>query len=106
MRKIAQVFLPLYGLLLIFGGLKGYQEGSKESLYAGAGSGVLTLLFAALGTRKPRLGMGLGALIATILTGVMGWRWEKSGKIMPAGMIAIVSVLATGVELAGAFKKA
>jgi uncharacterized membrane protein (UPF0136 family) len=104
MKKFAQLFLPLYGLLLIFGGVKGYQSGSQESLYAGVGSGVLALLFAALSLKMPRLGLGLGALIATILTGVMGWRFEKTGKLMPAGMIATTSLLAMGIELMGAIR--
>lgn len=104
MKTVAQLFLPLYGLLLIFGGLKGYQQGSQQSLAAGAGSGLLALLFAALSTRKPRLGLGLGALVAAVLTGVMGWRFEKTGKLMPAGMIATTSLLATGIEALGAWK--
>ena len=104
MKKFAQIFLPLYGLLLIFGGVKGYQAGSKDSLYMGGGSGVLALLLTALSTRMPRMGLGLGALVAAILTGVMGWRFEKTGRIMPAGMIATTSLLATGIQALGALK--
>jgi uncharacterized membrane protein (UPF0136 family) len=104
MKKFAQVVLPIYGLLLIFGGVKGYQSGSNDSLYMGAGSGVLALLLTALSTRMPRLGLGLGALVAAILTGVMGWRFEKTGKLMPAGMIATTSLLATGIEVLGALR--
>ncbi|MBA3534514.1 MAG: TMEM14 family protein [Ardenticatenales bacterium] len=104
MKKFAQLFLPLYGLILIFGGVKGYQSGSQDSLYAGAGSGILALLCAVLSLKMPRLGLGLGALIATILTGVMGWRFEKTGKLMPAGMIATTSLLAMGIELLGAIR--
>jgi uncharacterized membrane protein (UPF0136 family) len=104
MKKIAQVVLPLYGLLLIFGGVKGYQEGSSSSLYAGAGSGVLALLLTAVSLKRPRLGLGLGAFVAAILTGVMGWRFEKTGKLMPAGMIATTSLLAMGIETLGAVK--
>ncbi len=104
MKTVAQILLPLYGLLLLFGGFKGYQQGSRESLYAGAGSGVLSLLFALLSRRSPRLGLGLGALVATILTGVMGWRFEKTGRLMPAGMIAIASLFTTVVETLGAIR--
>lgn len=104
MKKFAQLFLPLYGLLLIFGGIKGYQQGSDESLYAGAGSGVLALLLAALSTKQPRVGLGGGALVAVVLTGVMGWRFEKTGRLMPAGMISIVSLFAVFIELIGALK--
>ena len=104
MQKIAQIFLPLYGLILIIGGLKGYQAGSKDSLYIGGGSGVAALLLTLLSRRRPRMGLGLGALIAAVLTGVMGWRFEKTGKLMPAGLIATTSLLATGIEALGAVK--
>ena len=104
MKRFAQLILPLYGLLLIVGGIKGYQEGSDDSLYMGGGSGIAALLLALLSLRKPRLGLGLGALIAAVLTGVMGWRFEKTGKLMPAGMIATTSLLATVIGTAGAVK--
>ncbi|MCB0076784.1 MAG: TMEM14 family protein [Anaerolineales bacterium] len=104
MQKIAQLFLPLYGLVLLFGGFKGYQEGSDESLYIGGGSGVATLLLTALSLKRPRLSLALASLIALVLTGVMGWRFEKTGKLVPPGLIATTSLLATGIEALGAWK--
>ena len=102
MKTFTQLFLPLYGLVLIYGGFKGYQQKSNESLYAGAGSGIACLLLTALSTKKPRLSFALAALIAAVLTGVMGWRFEKTGKLVPPGLIMVTSALATGVAGIGA----
>ncbi len=104
MQKIAQIVLPVYGLLLIFGGFKGYQAGSNDSLYTGAGSGVVALLLSLLSTRMPRLALALGAGVAALLTGLMGWRFEKTGRMMPAGMIAMTSLVTTGIQAMGAIK--
>lgn len=103
MKKFAQIFLPIYGFILLFGGIKGYQQGSDESLYVGGGSGVLALGLAALSLKRPRLGLGLASLLALVLTGVMGWRFEKTGKLVPPGLIATTSLFATGIEAVGAF---
>jgi uncharacterized membrane protein (UPF0136 family) len=104
MKTFTQIFLPLYGLVLLYGGLKGYQQKSHESLYAGAGSGLACLALTALSTKKPRLSFGLAALIAAVLTGVMGWRFEKTGKLVPPGLIMVTSALATGITGIGAAK--
>ncbi len=102
MKIFTQIFLPVYGLILIFGGIKGYQAKSQESLYMGAGSGIACLLLTALSTKYPRIAFILASIIAGTLTGVMGWRFEKTGRLVPAGMIAITSLLATGVTVVGA----
>lgn len=90
-RTIARVLMPIYGILLIAGGVMGYRNGSQESLVAGGASGVVALLAAALAGRYPRAANLLTAVVATALAGVMGWRWEKTGHIMPAGAIAMLS---------------
>lgn len=104
MKQFTQFFLTVYGLVLIYGGLKGYQQKSQESLYAGAGSGVACLALTALSTKKPRLSFALAMVIAIVLTGVMGWRFEKTGKLVPPGLIMLASALATGVTGLGAAK--
>jgi uncharacterized membrane protein (UPF0136 family) len=105
MRKFAQFFLPVYALVLIYGGIKGYQQKSNESLYAGAGSGLVCLILTALSAKYPRISLGIAAVIAAILTGVMGWRFEKTGKLVPPGLIMAVSALATGITGFGATQR-
>lgn len=104
LRRLVRIALPLYGLVLVAGGWMGYRSGqSRQSLIAGGTSGLLTLLAAALAGRYPRLAHGLAAAVALMLTGVMGQRWQRTGNIMPAGLIATVSggmaTLTTGALL-------
>lgn len=104
-QALGRILLPLYGLLLIFGGIKGKQIAkSDESLYAGVGSGIVTLLLALLSLKQPRIAMALAALVAAALTGIMGWRFEKTGRVMPAGLVAGSSLVVALVEGMGALR--
>ncbi|KAJ1291130.1 hypothetical protein BS78_02G295000 [Paspalum vaginatum] len=92
-----------YGLLVLGGGIAGYvKRGSAVSLAAGAGFGGALLLAGALSAWAfARGGGGAGAIFAAVLqivcavvlTVVMGIRYVKSRKIMPAGIIAAISAL-------------
>lgn len=92
-----------YGLLVLGGGIAGYvKRGSAASLAAGAGFGGALLLAGALSAWAfSRGGGGAGAVFAAVLqivcavvlTVVMGIRYAKTRKIMPAGIIAAISAL-------------
>ncbi|CAL5062490.1 unnamed protein product [Urochloa decumbens] len=92
-----------YGLLVLGGGVAGYlKRGSAASLAAGAGFGGALLLAGALSAWAfARGGGGAGAVFATVLqivcavvlTVVMGVRYVKTKKIMPAGIIAAISAI-------------
>jgi uncharacterized membrane protein (UPF0136 family) len=51
--------------------------------------------------QSPTPALLLGATVAAILTIGMGARFRKSGKFMPAGMIALLSLVALFVTLGG-----
>lgn len=104
LRKLARILFPFYGLLLIAGGIAGYQGGkSRDSLLVGTASGLVALLATMLANRYPRAANGIVALVALVLTAIMGRRWDKTGHIMPAGVIATLSggmaTLAAGAAL-------
>ncbi|KAL6656642.1 hypothetical protein ACP70R_004422 [Stipagrostis hirtigluma subsp. patula] len=92
-----------YGLAVLGGGVAGYvKRGSAASLAAGAGFGGALLLAGALSAWAfARGGGGAGSVFATVLqavcavalTIVMGIRYVKTRKIMPAGLIATISAL-------------
>jgi uncharacterized membrane protein (UPF0136 family) len=94
---LGQWVLVGYAVLMVFGGLMGSRAGSKVSLYAGAGSGVA--LLAALGFTFSSLGTGLwiGCAIAALLTVMFGGRLAKTGKVMPSGMLLVVSLVAAAL---------
>ncbi len=104
MVTFARYTLLGYGVVLILGGVMGYVKGrSRVSLLAGiiSGIGILGALVWSLQTPAPAF--LLGAAMAAILSIGMGARFRKSGKFMPAGMIALLSLIALAVTLAGVF---
>ncbi|PUZ72264.1 hypothetical protein GQ55_2G380100 [Panicum hallii var. hallii] len=94
------------GLVVLAGGVAGYlKRGSAASLAAGVGFGAALLLAGALSAWAfAHGGGGAGAVFGTVLqivcavvlTVVMGVRYVKTRKIMPAGIIAAIRY--TGVE--------
>ncbi|GAA5823770.1 hypothetical protein JCM10212_000879 [Sporobolomyces blumeae] len=80
----------LFGLvsaaLISLGGVIGFvKRSSIASLVAGGGSGAL--LAYGVNARNPKLVTG----VATMLLFVMGSRFVKSGKFMPAGLVTVLS---------------
>eukprot|EP00047_Mylnosiga_fluctuans_P003756 m.230809 g.230809 ORF g.230809 m.230809 type:complete len:140 (+) comp12114_c0_seq1:99-518(+) len=84
------------GVLIASGGLAGYlKKGSVPSLVAGVGSGAVYVLCGYLATH----GSGptahqVGTGVSVLLAGMMGMRAARSGKFMPAGLVATISALA------------
>ncbi len=96
-----QIALGVYAVLLAVGGVIGFTKaGSKPSLIAGLGSAVAALIALILTSQNPSLGMGLGALVAILLAGFFGYRFAvKTRKFMPAGLLAVVSLIVLVVDL-------
>lgn len=87
----------VYGLCVAAGGIAGYAKaGSTASLAAGLGFGGLALLGAYLISQDQPIGHWLVVGTAGTLTAVMGRRFMNSGKIMPAGVVAMLSAAMLG----------
>uniref|UniRef100_A0A1A7YV62 Transmembrane protein 14A n=1 Tax=Iconisemion striatum TaxID=60296 RepID=A0A1A7YV62_9TELE len=82
-----------YAALILFGGFMGYKRrGSVMSLIAGLVFGGLSALGAYNVSNDPK--NILVSLIASgVLSVIMGMRYKKSGKLMPAGIISGLSLL-------------
>lgn len=86
----------IYGLLVAAGGVIGYlKAGSKISLISGVGSGVALAIAAYATLNTPRNGLPIATLIALFLLITFAVRWSKTRALMPAGLMAILSFLAT-----------
>jgi len=86
-----------YGLCVAAGGVAGYMKaGSTASLAAGLTFGGVAILGAYLVSNNQPVGHYLVVGTAGTLTGVMGRRFMNSGKIMPAGVVTILSVAMLG----------
>ncbi|KAI1712814.1 transmembrane protein 14C domain-containing protein [Ditylenchus destructor] len=84
----ADAFGLVYAGLVAAGGLIGYlKAGSIPSLVAGVASGVVAGVASFYSNFYVLIGVGI------VLSGLMGFRFLKSGKFMPAGLIAALSLL-------------
>ncbi|KAM8712158.1 hypothetical protein ACLKA7_012648 [Drosophila subpalustris] len=83
-----------YAATVAAGGIMGYAKaGSIPSLGAGLAFGALLGYGAHMNSQdppRPLLQLGTSLLLA----GVMGARWNRSGKLMPAGVVCMLSVAA------------
>ncbi|MDX2227998.1 MAG: TMEM14 family protein [Leptolyngbyaceae cyanobacterium bins.349] len=92
---IAPWLLLLYAILVIAGGVMGYVKAqSKPSLISGLISGVALLIAWAIALfQNYNAGMTLATLFAIALLLVFAIRFRKTNKFMPAGLMAILSLI-------------
>ncbi|PIA27470.1 hypothetical protein AQUCO_07700026v1 [Aquilegia coerulea] len=88
-----------YGLIMVAGGLIGFaKKGSTASLAGGLGTGFLLLIagYVSLKAFEKRknsyFALILETVCAVVLTWVMGQRYMQTSKIMPAGVVAAISL--------------
>jgi len=88
----------VYGVLMMMGGVIGFVKvGSKASLISGVGLG-LALVACGFGVWYGYYNSIIVAeVIATLLVVLFAIRFAKTGRFMPAGMLAILSVVAVVV---------
>ncbi len=90
-----KIYFLVFGLLTIAGGVMGYvKAGSTASLIAGGISGVLLIVAALLLPSHVVVGLALGLLVSLLLAGRFLPAFLKSGKMMPDGMMALLSIIA------------
>ena len=94
---LGQAALAVYAILLAAGGYIGYAKaGSRPSLIAGSASAVVALVALAL-TFSGGVGFWVGLILAAALTAMFTFRFRKTGKFMPSGMLVGVSVIMIGL---------
>ena len=91
--QVAMVSLAVYALLLGGGGFFGYYKaGSKPSLIAGTATAAVAL--ASFGLAFSGIGgFWLGLILAVMMIAMFAIRYRKSGRFMPSGMLAVLSVV-------------
>lgn len=100
---IAPWLLLVYAVLVLAGGVMGYVKAqSKPSLISGLISGI-ALVIAWLITffQSYTTGMALATFLAIALLIVFAIRFRKTGKFMPAGLMAILSLIGAVVFAIG-----
>ena len=94
MIEIAKNYYFVFGGLTIIGGLMGFiKKHSLASLIAGGLSGILLMIAAIWLKDKPQHGLILGAVVSVALAGRFIPAFLKKFDWMPAGLMAVLSVI-------------
>jgi uncharacterized membrane protein (UPF0136 family) len=94
MLSAAKIYFIVFGVLTIAGGIVGYvKAGSVASIIAGSISGVLLLIGAFVLPEHRMAGLVMGLIVSLLLAVRFIPAFLRTGKVMPAGLMAALSVL-------------
>ncbi len=102
----AKIYFIVFGLLTIAGGVIGFvSKGSVPSIVAGSISGVLLLVAAFLLPNHLVAGLALAAVISLLLAGQFIPKFIKTGQMMPAALMSVLSVIGIIMAIVAWMKK-
>jgi uncharacterized membrane protein (UPF0136 family) len=102
----AKIYFIIFGLLTIVGGVIGFvKAGSTPSLVAGSISGIALLVAAFLLPGNVVLGLIIAGVVSLLLAGRFIPNFMQTGKIMPAGLMAILSAIGVIMAIVAWIKK-
>ena len=89
-----KIYFIVFGVLTIVGGIIGFvSKGSVPSIIAGSISGILLLVAGFLLPQHHAAGLGLALIISALLAAQFIPKFFATWKMMPAGMMSVLSVL-------------
>ncbi|HET9857633.1 MAG TPA: TMEM14 family protein [Chthoniobacterales bacterium] len=101
-----KLYFLIFGALTIVGGIIGYvKAGSLPSIIAGAITGVLLLIAGALMSSHRLIGLATAFFISLLLAAQFVPKLIRTGKMMPAGLMSILSVIGLIVAIVAWLKK-
>ena len=102
----AKIYFIVFGLLTIVGGVMGYAKaGSTASIIAGSIAGILLLIAAFLLPGNLAVGLALAAVVSIALAGRFIPAFIKTGHVMPAGLMSVLSVIGIIMAIVAWMKK-
>jgi uncharacterized membrane protein (UPF0136 family) len=102
----AKIYFIIFGLLTIVGGVIGYvKAGSTASIIAGSISGIALIVAAFLLPGNVVLGLAIAGLVSILLAARFIPAFMKTGAMMPAGLMSILSVIGVIVAIVAWIKK-
>ena len=104
--EAAKIYFIVFGALTIAGGVMGYvKAGSVVSIVAGSIAGVLLLVAAFLLPDHRAAGLATAFIISLLLAAQFIPKFMKTGRIMPAGMMSILSAIGVIAAIVAWIKK-
>ena len=101
-----RLYFLIFGALTILGGVIGYvKAGSVPSIIAGAITGVLLLVAGALLPEHRAAGLAAAFIVSLLLAAQFVPKFIRTGKVMPAGLMSILSVIGIVVAVVAWLKK-
>ncbi len=102
----AKIYFLIFGVLTIAGGIIGYvKAGSAPSIIAGSITGILLIVAAWLLPEHRAAGLATALVISLLLAAQFVPKFIRTGKVMPAGMMSILSVIGIVVALVAWLRK-
>ena len=104
--EAAKIYFIVFGVLTIAGGIVGYvKAGSVASLIAGSITGLLLLIAAFLLPEHRAIGLATAFIISLLLVAQFAPKFIRTGRIMPAGMMSILSLIGLVAAIVAWVKK-
>jgi len=104
--EATKIYFILFGVLTIAGGIVGYvKAGSVASIIAGSITGVLLLVAAFLLPEHRGAGLATALVISLLLAVQFVPKFLQTGRAMPAGLMAILSVIGVIAAIVAWIKK-
>jgi len=92
--ETARIYFIVFGALTIVGGIVGYlKAGSVASIIAGSITGVLLLVAAFLLPEHRTIGLATALIVSLLLAAQFVPKFLQTGRVMPAGMMSILSAI-------------
>ena len=104
--EAAKIYFIVFGLLTILGGIIGYvKAGSLASIIAGSITGVLLLVAAFLLPEHRMVGLATALIVSLLLAAQFIPKLLRTGTVMPAGIMSLLSVIGIVVAIIAWVKK-
>ena len=101
-----RIYFFVFGALTIIGGIIGYvKAGSVPSIIAGAIAGLLLIIAASILPEHRAAGLATAFIVSFLLAAQFVPKLIRTGKVMPAGMMSILSVIGLVVAIVAWLKK-
>lgn len=101
MLDAARIYFLVFGILTIVGGVIGYlKAGSVVSVIAGAITGILLLVAAWMLPLHREIALTLALLTSAVLAGQFIPRVFRTRRLVPAGVMSLLSVIGIVVAIA------